>query len=200
MMNGFVRGSTVTSIPPRVKFTPVEDAMLMNIVARSGTVNWKYVSEMLGHRTARQCRERYHNYLAPNVRDTEWTTQEDDLLRDQYGVMGPQWAHMRDYFPGKSCVNIKNRWARLSAGKPKTAEVENSSQVMLDIPPAIVTLESKIERGESDEMGGVLSETFCDIYDWRHPGVPDGFVDSDFFAECFGDQARDVTNCCDKQF
>ena len=109
--------------PPRTNFSAAEDALLVEIVNKMSDIDWKAVAELLGSRTARQCRERYHNYLAPEVSVKDWSPEDDRLLEEQYEIYGPQWAKMRASFPGRSCVNIKNRWAKLSAQRRKHPEL-----------------------------------------------------------------------------
>lgn len=113
--------------PPRTKFTPVEDALIIDIAQKMSEIDWKTVAEILGTRTPRQCRERYHNYLAPNVSNKDWTPEDDKLLEEQYKTFGPQWAKIRALFPGRSCVNIKNRWAKMTASKQRGAQRKKKS-------------------------------------------------------------------------
>lgn len=115
--------------PPRTNFSATEDAILVDIVSKMTEIDWKTVADLLGTRNARQCRERYHNYLAPEVSVKEWTPDDDRLLVEQYEVFGPQWAKMRSSFPGRSCVNIKNRWAKISARRKRERDSSISGDV-----------------------------------------------------------------------
>jgi hypothetical protein len=63
------------------------------------------------NRTARQCRERYRSYIAPNLSYSPWTKKEDELLRAKYLEIGPKWTQMAHFFVGRSDVTLKNRWA-----------------------------------------------------------------------------------------
>ena len=114
--------------PPRTKFTAVEDALIIDIARKMTEIDWKTVAEILGTRTPRQCRERYHNYLAPNVSNKNWTPEDDKLLEEQYLIFGPQWAKIRARFPGRSCVNIKNRWAKMMASKQRRSQGKKQSE------------------------------------------------------------------------
>jgi hypothetical protein len=60
-------------------------------------------------------RERFKNYLRPDLNHTSWTAEEDSLLLDKYAVFGPQWRVIKSFFANRSDVNVKNRWAVISA-------------------------------------------------------------------------------------
>ena len=52
---------------PRAKFTKEEDEMLKNLVENFGDNNWQVISSKMPGRNSRQCRERWQNYLSPDV-------------------------------------------------------------------------------------------------------------------------------------
>ena len=65
---------------PKDKFTPAEDEKLRVLVQVLGLSNWKKVSEYMGTRNARQCRDRYKNYLAPYLNSSPWSKVDDEKL------------------------------------------------------------------------------------------------------------------------
>ncbi|EAX93781.1 Myb-like DNA-binding domain containing protein [Trichomonas vaginalis G3] len=128
----------------RQKFTADEDTQLINLVNIYGTHSWKNVSKHMKNRTTRQCRERYNNYLSPSIKNGPWTQQEDILLISKVKTMGPTWCKIVSFFPTRSDVNIKNRYAYLvSKGraralkhaikntKPKPKPIQAESSVEL---------------------------------------------------------------------
>lgn len=51
-------------------------------------IDWKGISESMSSRTGKQCRERWHNSLRPDLKTGVWTPKEDDCLaklQQQYG-------------------------------------------------------------------------------------------------------------------
>jgi hypothetical protein len=100
--------------PPRQKFSVQEDDQLRDLVSELGINNWAEVSARLGTRSARQCRERFKNYLSPNLRNGQWTEEEDQLLREKYLEFGAKWSLIVAFFPSRSEVNLKNRWTQLT--------------------------------------------------------------------------------------
>ena len=96
------------------KFTESEDQMIIEQVRKNGAKNWEKISEFIPGRTGRQCRERWINYLCPDVSHSMWTQDEDLLLRNLFQQFGKQWSRIASYFPTRTDVMLKNRWALLN--------------------------------------------------------------------------------------
>lgn len=95
---------------PKCKFTKEEDAKLASIVSSMKELNWKIVSEKMGDRNPRQCKERWENYLDPNVNRSPFTTQEDILLIEKFQELGPKWVVISKFFNNRSDICIKSRY------------------------------------------------------------------------------------------
>lgn len=94
----------------RRPFTVSEDVRLLDIISKSSEFNWTKISRQLGYRTARQCRDRWLNYLNPNIRDDPWTDEEDKILLEKVNELGYSWSIIRKFFQGRSENDVKNRW------------------------------------------------------------------------------------------
>jgi len=94
----------------RMKFSPEEDKILTSLVKQYGKKSWCIISQMIGDRTPRQCRERWKNYLCPGLNKTPWTDEEDQLLFQLYQQFGAQWVKISKQFSGRTDINVKNRW------------------------------------------------------------------------------------------
>lgn len=90
-------------------FTTEEDDMLKKLVKHFGTKNWFTISLFMKDRSAKQCRDRYINYLTPGVFQGEWTKEEDKLLLKLYNEFGPKWSLIKNKMPNRSSNAIKNR-------------------------------------------------------------------------------------------
>ena len=99
------------------KFKPEEDKLLLKLVQEHGKKDWKKISKLMGSRNSRQCRERWRNYLRPEVLQTNWTEEEDMLLLRKYEEIGPKWNIIGSCFQGRSVNNIRNRWVKLMRKK-----------------------------------------------------------------------------------
>lgn len=108
------------------KFTPAEDRLLCALVAAYGR-RWKVVAGSVPGRSARQCRERYINYLAPELRAQPWSPDEDAQLLSLVAELGPRWAQIQRFFPSRSYVSVKNRWSVLHVKCTPRARLELSS-------------------------------------------------------------------------
>jgi hypothetical protein len=97
----------------RSKFTPQEDRALQSLVAEHGPRDWSLIASYLQGRNPRQCKERWTNYLCPEVRDTPWTLEEDLLLVQKQREFGCKWVQIAKFFPNRTDAMIKNRFNRL---------------------------------------------------------------------------------------
>jgi hypothetical protein len=58
-------------------WTQAEDDMLAQNVKKFGAKNWSYIAQALPGRIGKQCRERWHNHLNPDIKKNKWTDEED---------------------------------------------------------------------------------------------------------------------------
>jgi hypothetical protein len=101
------------SIPkphPKVKFSVSEDHLLGQSVAELGTGDWRQVANRLPGRNARQCKDRWFNYLSPTAVNAPWTSSEELLLIEKFREFGPVWKYIATFFSCRSEVNVKNHW------------------------------------------------------------------------------------------
>lgn len=99
----------------RHKFLKAEDDQLRVLVTKYGEQNWNLISSHMNRRNARQCRERYKNYLSPNYRNTPWTPAEEAILAAKVKEFGPKWSTIARFFEARSDVNVKNHWAAMQS-------------------------------------------------------------------------------------
>lgn len=64
-----------------------------------GTQNWVIIARFLNGRLGRQCRERWHNVLNPNIVRRDWTKEEDSFIIEMFKVHGSKWAHFSKMEP-----------------------------------------------------------------------------------------------------
>lgn len=105
--------STENKKSQRQMFTQAEDANLRRLVCQYGAKHWKLISRLMQTRSTRQCRERYKNYLDPNINRNPWSEEEDALIIQKVAELGPKWSLMSNLFKSRTDVSIKNRYSSL---------------------------------------------------------------------------------------
>ena len=144
----------------RNKFTPEEDEQLRRLVEINGFKDWKLVSSLMKNRTARQCRERYNDYLNPALNNCEWTMEEEKKLIDLINQYGKKWSFLKQFFPGRSDVNLKNHWPVLER---KLRAIQNIPKPQKKINAKMVLFDHFIEDDDmwvSDESSDLIGFTF----------------------------------------
>ena len=77
---------------------------MVQLVHRYGPKKWTQIAKHLNGRIGKQCRERWHNHLDPNINKSPWTEEEDRLLAQAHEQYGNQWAKIAKLLPGRYCV------------------------------------------------------------------------------------------------
>ncbi|KAK8888763.1 hypothetical protein M9Y10_033502 [Tritrichomonas musculus] len=108
--NLFTNDLQISAARKRQKFTPQEDDKLKYLISENGTHNWNIISQEMPGRSAKQCRDRYCNYLSAPHSNLPWRTEEDQILLSLLSVIGTKWVEISRYLPGRSGPNVKNRW------------------------------------------------------------------------------------------
>ncbi|CAI2169052.1 12046_t:CDS:2 [Funneliformis geosporum] len=86
-----------------------EDERLLAIVAELGVKHWKLIGIKHGLRDGKQCRERWHNHLNPELIYGPLTPEEDEQILTYYSEMGTKWAMMSQLLRRPANL-IKNRY------------------------------------------------------------------------------------------
>lgn len=138
-------------------FTQNEDILLAEAAVQYNEKSWNIIAQCVPGRTPRQCRDRWMNYLKPNLKFDPWTKEEDELLISLVNKHGTHWTKMISNFPGRSTNAIKNRWNWLLKDRVSVVESPLCKKYVListDIPSKIPNVNEKIgpKNNESEQI------------------------------------------------
>lgn len=112
-------------------WTAEEDRVVVELVQEIGPQKWTFIASHLPGRIGKQCRERWHNHLNPNIRKEDWHVDEEWLLFLLHKSMGNSWAEIAKVIRGRTDNSIKNHWN--SSMKKQLAEFTASYERYLNL-------------------------------------------------------------------
>ena len=94
----------------RKTFSEEEDFKLNQLVKKYGENEWDRISEMMEGRNARQVKDRWYNYLSPDLVKTPMSYAEDQYLIHYVNLIGRKWKMIANFFPGRTDIQLKSRF------------------------------------------------------------------------------------------
>lgn len=145
------------STKKRQSFSTEEDKKLTDLVRKCGEKNWNYIASKLPGRTARQVRERWVNYLSPNVSHEPFSAEEDAKLESLMAQFGTKWSKIAEHFPNRTDVLLKNHAALIKRQIKKGKRVSSLARTdSLKIDTESVMAIKKDERSIPNDVESIF--------------------------------------------
>lgn len=104
----------------------------------------KTIKDTLGidTRTGKQCRERWHNHLNPNITKDNWSPEEEMRIFELQKRFGNKWSEIANHMPGRTDNSIKNCFysairrnlRKYNKKKPESEKLKGSLKNLLKRP------------------------------------------------------------------
>lgn len=89
-----------------------EDEILKAAIMKYGFNQWSRISSLLPRKSAKQCKQRWYEWLDPSIKKTEWTREEDEKLLQLARVFPSQWRTIAP-FVGRTPAQCYERYEKL---------------------------------------------------------------------------------------
>lgn len=144
-------------------WTTAEDRKLADLVQDKPNVRWAMVAGEFENRSAKQCRERWHNCVSPEINKSDWQSHEDQLIFTCYVKYGKKWSKMSKMLKGRPDSAVKNRFITLCKRAHFRKRLQNAERAgeQPPSPPATEHGERCKPMRESDvaqECGLIIDE------------------------------------------
>ena len=98
-----------------------EDRILVEAKRARPNSSWMDIATSVPGRSAKQCGERWRNFLDPNLTHGQYTAREDYILLKMHQQVGNKWATIaRAVLPRRTAGSVKNRYKTLCRRSPET--------------------------------------------------------------------------------
>jgi myb proto-oncogene protein len=127
----FLRYRSIKPDFKKGKWTTEEDYKILQGFQKFGN-RWFLIAKIFHNRSAKQIRDRYINYLDPNVKKGKFSAEEDQQIVEFYQIYGPKWTKIQKYISCRTADAIKNRFISCLKKKLTFNEFSNNYSLASD--------------------------------------------------------------------
>ncbi|KAK2654920.1 hypothetical protein Ddye_007972 [Dipteronia dyeriana] len=164
-----------------------EDKQLITFVTLLGNRKWDYIARVSGiKRCGKSCRLRWLNYLRPNIKHGDISTEEEQIILQLHEQWGNKWARIARSLPGRTDNEIKNYWRTHLRRKMQATEQEKFQCGIQDflfqkVEFDVQTYEAGEHKPVDDTSGPGTSKTSLDALGFPSSAVTNSPYEVRFF-------------------
>ncbi|KAH7442268.1 hypothetical protein KP509_03G079300 [Ceratopteris richardii] len=92
-------------------WTPDEDKKLIAYIQQHGHGSWRSLPKHAGLlRCGKSCRLRWTNYLRPDIKRGNFSSEEEHIIISLHALLGNRWSSIASHLQGRTDNEIKNYW------------------------------------------------------------------------------------------